>query len=251
MTLAIAQAEMSNPIPPLSAIFARLFLLQGVAYKIQQQQQEQLQSNATERLEWARVLCHRLRSDCPVDSVDHLCSALLIDRHTAISALRKSNGDLGAAGDIVACDQNDQRSVARKCHRQRSIGKCANGIDYVDLDQVPILCDYLDFPAPTFDDNDNNIYNAEDLGRSNEQPGTSTSIVFGLLRLSTNSIEKSLEIYRTLGAEEIVRRVEQLDERTGKRKRRPANDNDDKKNSATEHPIRDIDIAMLLSMGGR
>uniref|UniRef100_A0A6U9ZZU9 UBA domain-containing protein n=1 Tax=Pseudo-nitzschia australis TaxID=44445 RepID=A0A6U9ZZU9_9STRA len=248
---------MNNPIPPLSAIFARLFLLQGVAYKTQQQQQQQqqLQSNAsTERIEWARVLCHRLRSDCPADSVDHLCGALLVDRHTAISALRRSNGDLEAAGDIVARDQNDQRSVARKYRRQQSIGRCANGIDYVDLDQVPILCGYLNFPAPSFDDNDNdNNSIAEDLerGKHNEQPpGTSTSIVFGLLRLSNNNIEKSPELYRILGAEAIFRRVEQLDGRNGKRRRRwPANDNDTKQNPTTEHPVRHIDIAILLSMG--
>ena len=57
--LALAQAEMGNPIPPLCSVFVRLFLLQGVAYKMMRNYAE-----ATTRLD-----CQRLRTSSPSDIV--------------------------------------------------------------------------------------------------------------------------------------------------------------------------------------
>ncbi|KAL7533644.1 hypothetical protein ACHAXR_005366 [Thalassiosira sp. AJA248-18] len=238
VTLALVQAEMNNPISPICVIFVRLFLLQGVANKMQN-----CNTTAAERLGWARLLCNRLRSSSPQDSVDTLCSAYLVGPPTAIAALRRSNGDPDAAGNLITLDRNEEKKAANKRRRQHKIGKCANGTDFVNLDAVSTLSSLLGYDV------------VHEIGTDNEEDddvafganlSTSTLIVIGLLRLSNNVIDKSLELYNSIGVELVLERVARLDEASGRRKRRSTSSEHQK---PTEHEVQDVDLTVLISMG--
>mmetsp|Transcript_3571 Transcript_3571/g.6522 ORF Transcript_3571/g.6522 Transcript_3571/m.6522 type:complete len:788 (+) Transcript_3571:149-2512(+) len=240
VTLALAQAEMDNPIPPLSSIFVRLFLLQGVANKMQN-----CNATAAERLGWARLLCHRLRSSCPVDCVETLCNAYVVEPSTAIAALRRSNGDPDAAGNFIAMGRDEERQAAKKRRRQHKMGRCSNGVDFVNLDLVPTLSSLLGYGdamgnlGNTDEDDDGKAF-GDDLS-------TSTMIVIGLLRLSNNIIDQSLELYNSIGAQKVLEQIARLDEASSRRKRRSTKNTERKK--PTEYEVRDVDLIMLVSMG--
>ena len=234
VTLAIAQADMDHPIPPMCAIFVRLFLLQGVANKMQN-----CNTTAAERLGWAQLLCTRLRSSAPPDSVEALCNAYFVDPSTAIAALRRSNGALDAAGNFITSDRDEEQQAAKKRRRQYRIGKCANGTDYLNLDLVPTLSGLLGFDctaATAFD-------RGSEHGSFEDKQSTSTLIVVGLLRLSNNIIDQALELYNSIGADQVLRRVAHLDEASGRKKKQS------KPKKPAEHEVQDVDVTMLVSMG--
>ena len=222
VTLAVANAEAGNPIPPLCTIFVRLFLLQGVANKMRN-----CNKTAAERLGWARVLCQQLRASCPLVRVEILCGAYYVDPSTAISALRKCNGDPDAAGNFIASVRDDETRSAKKRKRQHKLGKCSNNIDFVNLDLVQTLSGMLGFRD----------VNSTDDGRDDQS--TSKMIVIGLLRLTNNNGDKSLALYNEIGAEGVLQRAAQLDKDRGIRRT----------NIRNEFEVSDVDVASLMSMG--
>ena len=234
ITLALAQADIGNAIPPISSVFVRLFLLQGVAYKAIGDHDEAIQ-----RLGWARLLCQRLRSSTPTDTVNELCKVYNItDRSIVIAALRQSNGNADHAGDMIASGRDKDRTNAKKRRIQRKIGKCTNGSDWVDVDHISTLAGMLgmsvdnsDLDAPSDDDE--------------KLPSMSTTIVTGLLRLSNNNIEESFQIYNNLGADKILEQVDQLnrDGVTGKRPR------ENVAAKSPKHEVQEMDLVTLVSMG--
>mmetsp|Transcript_44387 Transcript_44387/g.93213 ORF Transcript_44387/g.93213 Transcript_44387/m.93213 type:complete len:792 (-) Transcript_44387:232-2607(-) len=241
VTLAVAQAEMNHAIPCICAVFVRLFLLQGVANKIQN-----CNATATERLGWARLLCHRLRSSSPMDSVETLCNAYIVDPFTAIAALRRSNGDPDAAGNFIAADRTEQKQAAKKRRRQHKFGKCENGNDFVDLDLVPCLSNLLGYNDVAINlDDPNESDDHRDFG---DDASTSTMIVIGLLRLSNNNINHALDIFNSAtGAQEVLEQIARLDEASGRRKRKSNRGNE--RQQPIEYEVKDVDLAMLASMG--
>lgn len=223
VTLALVNAEANNPIPPLCTVFVRLFLLQGVANKMRN-----CNDTAKKRLEWARVMCQQLQSCCPQDRVDLLSDAYYVEPATAISALRKFNGDPDAAGNFIASVRNDEVQSAKKRKRQHRLGKCSNNIDFVNLDLVQKLNDLLGYSD----------INVQDDGQADYS--TSMMITISLLRLTDNDIEKSFSLYNEIGAQEVLQRAQQLDRDIGFQR------TDQKR---TEHNVSDVDIATLVSMG--
>lgn len=226
VALALNSAEMNNPIPPLCAVFVRLFLLQGVAKKMQN-----CNASSAERLEWAQMLCNRLRSSCPPDTVQLLCNAYFVEPSTAIAALRRSNGDPDAAGNFISQDRDEEKIASKKRRRQHRIGKCANGTDFVDLDLIAPLSEML--------------FGTENVG--DEHSSTSASIVIGLLRLSNNVLDGALERFNSTPADSILQEVDRLDEASGRRKRKPKSAEAQTKPSGCA--AQDVDLAVLVSMG--
>eukprot|EP00580_Thalassiosira_gravida_P013168 CAMPEP_0201680704 /NCGR_PEP_ID=MMETSP0494-20130426/50735_1 /ASSEMBLY_ACC=CAM_ASM_000839 /TAXON_ID=420259 /ORGANISM="Thalassiosira gravida, Strain GMp14c1" /LENGTH=832 /DNA_ID=CAMNT_0048164431 /DNA_START=144 /DNA_END=2642 /DNA_ORIENTATION=+ len=258
VTLALAQAEMNNAIPPLCAVFVRLFLLQGVANKIISQRQNGTDDDSVadttttsaseERLSRARLLCQRLRSSSPPDSVEALRRAYVVEPSAAIAALRRTNGDPDAAGNCIAMERDEEGGAARKRRRQQRAGRCANGVDFVDLELVVALSGMLGYGNGSVGGDgiigDDVGDDDDDEESFNRTISTGTMIVIGLLRLSDNSIEKSLELYNSVGADQVMERVARLDEASGRRKRRSTNTK-----KPAKHDVRDVDLAMLVSMG--
>jgi hypothetical protein len=238
VTLALAQADMNNQIPPLCSVFVRLFLLQGVAYKTMHRNGE-----ADKRLGWARLLCQQLRASSPSDMVAELCNVYsLTDPSVVISALRQKNGNPDEAGDLIAANREEDMLIAKKRHRQREIGKCSNLRDWVNVDHVVTLAGMLGL-----DVNDNcrcasSI--SEDDGDGPED-SMSMSIVTGLLRLTNNDIEESLQLYTKVGADKILEQVDALDKLCGKKKRQKESHGARSK----KHKVHDVDLVTLISMG--
>ena len=153
---------------------------------------------AKERLEWAKVLCQKLRSCCPPDRVELLSTAYYVEPSTVISALRKFNGDPDAAGNFIASVRNDEVQSAKKRKRQHRLGKCSNNIDFVNLDLVQKLNDLLGYSD----------INVQDDGQADYS--TSMTITISLLRLTNNDIEKSFSLYNEIGAQEVLQREQQV-----------------------------------------
>jgi len=197
--------------------------MQGVANKMRN-----CNDTAAERLGWALVLCRQLRAYCPPDRVEILCGAYCVEPSTAISALRKFNGDPDAAGNFIASVRDEETRSAKKRKRQHRLGKCSNNIDFVNLDLVQTLSDLLGFRD----------VNSTDDGWDDKS--TSKMIVIGLLRLTINDIEKSLALYNEIGAQGVLQQAAQLDkDDTGIRRHSIRN----------EFEVSDIDVASLVSMG--
>jgi len=230
ITLALTQAEMNNPIPPLCAVFVRLFLLQGVAKKMMN-----CNASAKERLGWANILCTKLQSSCTPESIDSICSAYWVSKPTAISALRRANGDADAAGGLIAQDQVEEKQASKKRRRQRRLGKCKNNTDYVNIDLIPTLASMLEL-----------VVNVDDISKDEEEQSTGLQIVVGLLRLSNNSGDESLELYNRLGADQVLQQVEALDASSGRKKKQRSSKTQQTK---SEHKVQDMDLSVLLSMG--
>jgi len=190
VTLALAQAEMNNAIPPLCAVFVRLFLLQGVANRILSHRQNgagddddgaattTTTSASEEGLSRARLLCQRLRSSSPPDSVEALCRAYIVEPSAAIAALRRANGDPDTAGNFITTERDEEGRAARKRRRQRRAGRCANGVDFVDLDLVVALSGMLGYGDGSVggggigddgdDDDDDDAIMEDDEDRNND-----------------------------------------------------------------------------------
>ena len=228
VTLAVVQAEMGNPIPPLCAVFVRLFLLQGVASRLQGRN-----DTAREKMEMSRLLCGRLRESSPSESVEALAGACWVDPATAISALRRGNGELDQAANIIAADNKEEREATLKRRRQHRVGKCANG-DYCNIDLASSLASLIGF-------DDVNLEGLLD-DENEDEPSTSVQLVIGLLRLSNNDVNAALELFNNTGAEEVIMRVNRLDGGRAKAKKPRV---DKKKN----HEVRDMDLVSLVSMG--
>ena len=230
ITLALTQAEMNNPIPPLCAVFVRLFLLQGVAKKMMN-----CNASAKERLGWANILCNKLQSSCTPESIESICSAYWVSKPTAISALRRANGDADAAGGLIAQDQVEEKQASKKRRRQRRLGKCKNNTDYVNIDLIPTLASMMGL-----------MVNVDAISRDEEEQSTGLQIVVGLLRLSNNSGDESLELYNRLGADQVLQQVEALDASSGRKKKQRSSKTQQRK---SEHKVQDMDLSVLLSMG--
>ncbi|EJK46522.1 hypothetical protein THAOC_34807 [Thalassiosira oceanica] len=230
VTLAVAQAEMGNPIPPLCAVFVRLFLLQGVASRLQGRSE-----TSREKMEMSRVLCGRLRESSPSESVEALAGACWVDPATAISALRRGNGELDRAADIIAADNKEEREATLKRRRQHRVGKCANG-DYCNVDLASSIAALIGFD----DVNLEGLLHEDD--DNEDELSTSAQLVIGLLRLSNNDVNVALELFNNTGAEEVIVRANRLGGGRAKAKKPRV---DKKKN----HEVRDMDLASLVSMG--
>ena len=174
-----------------------------------------------------------MRSTCPEDVVSTLCNAYFVDPCTARYALRRSNGDPDAAGNFITTDRDEERQAAKKRRRQHKFGKCANGADYVNMDLVPTLSNLLGF------DNGDSIITIQPA----ELP-TSLLIVIGLLRLSNNVLDQALELYKSIGADQVLERIASLDEASGSRKRQSKSTK-----QTTGHQVKDVDLTVLISMG--
>ncbi|KAL7529731.1 hypothetical protein ACHAWF_003093, partial [Thalassiosira exigua] len=235
VTLALASAEADRPVPPLCAVFVRLFLLQGVASALRGDR-----PSASERLGRARLLCRALRSRSPPDAASHLRDAYRVPRSAAIAALRRCDGDPDAAGRRIEDDREEERRAARKRRRQRRAGRCANGTDFADVDLAPSLAGMLGFADGAVDFGDE--FDGEDADDPPRDLSTSAAIVVALLRLSDNDVERSLRLYRDLGAEGALARAAAMDEASGRRRRRPTR-------RPPEREVRDLDVTTLVSMG--
>ena len=230
ITLALAQADMGNAIPPLCSVFVRLFLLQGVAYKAIGNQEK-----ANQRLGWARLLCQRLRASSSTDTINELCKVYkMTNRSIIIAALRRSNGDADRAGDLIASGREEDQITAKKRRIQRRVGKCSNGYDWVNVDHISTLAGMLGMSVEN-----------SDLGSPRQLQSMSTTIVTGLLRLTNNSVEESFQMYNRLGAETILKQVGQLN-RYSERERRPREDVSD---TLRKHEVQEMDLVTLMSMG--
>jgi len=228
VTLAVAQAEMGNPIPPLCAVFVRLFLLQGVASRLQGRGE-----TAREKMEMSRLLCGRLRESSPSESVEALAGACWVNPATAISALRRGNGELDRAADIIAADNKEEREATLKRRRQHRVGMCANG-DYCNIDLASSLAALIGFD----DVNLECLLHKDD--EDEDELSTSAQLVIGLLRLSNNDINAALELFNDIGAEAVIMRANML----GGEKPKAKKPRVDKKKQ-----VRDVDLVSLVSMG--
>jgi hypothetical protein len=235
VTLAVAQADMGNAIPPLCSVFVRLFLLQGVAFKTLNNSAE-----AAKRLGWARLLCQCLRSSSPSNVVNELCSTFMTDRSIVIAALRKSNGNPDEAGNLIAVGRDEDKAVAQKRRMQRRMGRCSNGSDWVNLDHVSSLATLLGMCV-----NNSDIDSSSDSEDDEKKQSMSSSIATGLLRLTNNNIDDSLQMYNTLGADTILQRVDELDKAGGSRKRHRKSS----KGTTPVHKVQEVDLVTLVSMG--
>jgi hypothetical protein len=227
VTLALAQADMNNAIPPLCSVFVRLFLLQGVAYKITSNNAE-----ATKRLGWARLLCQSLRESSPSTVVDELCDVYnTTDRSAVIAALRRSNGRPDEASELISNEREERETAAKKRRRQRKLGRCSNGSDWVNTDHISSLAGMLGMNASESDlDSDSEDGRKVSMG---------ACIVTSLLRLTNNSIEESLQMYNNLGPDGIFQRVKELDKGGRKRPR----------GGSPKHKVEETDLVTMISMG--
>lgn len=229
VTLALVQAEMGNAVPPLASIFCRLFLVQGVAYRLSNDIEK-----SRERLDWAFGLCQSLRSVSPTEQVNSLCDALQITPFEAISALRRTNGILDQAASLVETEKADGELQRLRREQQTTLGLCENTVDHVDLDLVVSLGGVLGFDglqAPT----------------GSQDMDSDFLLVAGLLRLSNNNIEEAIDIFQRAGRSPHVvhRYVSDLDTKQvgqgfAKAKRG---------HRKTQGEVDEFALATLLSMG--
>jgi hypothetical protein len=208
VTLALVQADLDKPVPPVAGIFVRLFLLQGVVHHLRGNVMQ-----SRERLDWAWALCKSLRAVSPTDVVARLVEAMDVLPFQAISALRRSNGNVDQAAALIEEDLEKEDKVSEARYKQRKIGLCENGIDHVDLHLLDQLKGIL-------------------------RPGDGEDVASGLLRLSNNKMERALDLYQGGDISEVFRRVAELDRVQGVVKR--------KRSRIT---VDEVALATLVSMG--
>mmetsp|Transcript_7171 Transcript_7171/g.8931 ORF Transcript_7171/g.8931 Transcript_7171/m.8931 type:complete len:717 (+) Transcript_7171:120-2270(+) len=235
LTLALVQADMGNPVPPISAIFVRLFLLQGVALKYSTGESDK----SKERLDWAYALCRQLRVVAPMETANQLSDMLNVSTFAAIAALRKVNGDISLAGDLISSKKEDTAREERTRRCQQRLGLCRNEKDYVDLDLIPKLQSLLNLPQTLNMEKDDEIC-TEDWN---------TRVVVGILRLSDNSLENAIDLYQEVNQIDdlILRRISDLDKKLNA-------DNimigiHKQKESLNDVAVDDIALTILTSMG--
>jgi hypothetical protein len=218
-------------VPPLAAVFAKLFLLQGIAYLCYSNNEDQNDPRSARKghecLDQASVLLQCLRSAAPDESVQQLLGVMNyggeenanahFSKSDVIAALRKSQGDLDAAANAMAVDKMDRRERRRHRELQHQHGLCQNEMDPVDLAQLDILKPLLSrdggdcFSSST--PNSNSASNA----RSNSRmvAAANLELAVGLLRLSNNDLTQALEIYQlqNFDNDQVFSSVEALDNR--------------------------------------
>jgi len=266
VTLALVQAEMEHGIvPPLAAVFVKLFLLQGVGYMhsaasvsvsggcIDTTRLQLLREKGEERLNRAYLLCQRLRNASPPVSVLHLQEVVSnLSKYDAISALRKCNGNADAAVELLEKDRKGVLVENQKRLMQKKIGLCENGMDYVNLDLVHQLGSILALEvgsgmgegeegSEVFRDYQNHSYG--NCKNNDMMPGYAKNrqIIQSLLRQSNNDIGKSVDLYQTMqmDGDEILHRGSNLDNHRAVR--------NDRKKSRSD--VDEMALATLESMG--
>lgn len=229
VTLALVQADMGNPVPPLSSIFCRLFLLQGIAYQFSQDKEK-----SQERLDWAFSLCQSLRIVSTSEQIRSLCDALGVTRFQAISALRRTNGDLNLAATLMETEKVDEELQNLRRAQQTMLGLCQNTVDYVDLDLVLTLGEILGFI---------------DLQPQHGTQGMDPDfvVVAGLLRLSNNNLEKAIDIFQTAqrSPQVVLGLVFDLDKTLVTQGFAKANS----PRNESRRKVDEVELATLLSMG--
>jgi len=183
VTLALVQADMGNAVPPLSSVFCRLFLLQGLAYKFSKHDSEKKK----ERMGWAWKLCQSLRSVSSDEQIKLLCEAFpSISKAQTISALRRTNGNLDQAGVMIQEDKDNVTLQEDRRTQQRKFGLCENTKDYVNLDLIPQVKSIFDFEFTPIHEQ------LQELGVVSRDV---QSLAVGLLRLNNNDINKVIDCY--------------------------------------------------------
>jgi len=188
LTLALVQAEQNNPVPAISFLFVRLFLLQSIAFHYQGNRDH----IAKERFDWAAALASSLRNVSPPERVAQLCEVTKATPSQAISALRRTNGDLNRAAELATTDNENAVTTEKNRKKQTRLGRCENGQDFVDLGIMSQLQSALDL-------NGNQL------------------VASGLLRLSNNQLDRAIDLYQEWNRDHtaILHRVWELDQRQG------------------------------------
>mmetsp|Transcript_60415 Transcript_60415/g.71794 ORF Transcript_60415/g.71794 Transcript_60415/m.71794 type:complete len:814 (-) Transcript_60415:253-2694(-) len=249
VTLAIVQAEMGNHVPALAALFTRLFLLQGVGYRYCTDSVVR-SAKSKERLDWAWVLCQALRLASPVQSVEKLCDVLGVSEFAAVSALRRANGNIDAAVDMLEKDKGDSEREGKRREQQRQMGLCQNEQDHVDIDLIPKLQSILDLNASFGEEGKHEGDLLAFLPQNqSHQNYHANAVVVGLLRLADNDIEKAIDIYQDMSrnGNTVLSRVSTLDTRLQEKGATPFSRKKRKKDKA--HAVDDMALVTLISMG--
>jgi len=171
VTLALVQADMGKPVPPMAEIFVRLFLLQGIAAHLEGETEK-----GQELLAQSASLLESLRNASPDSSIQQLLEVMDITRSQAIHALRRSQGDVNEAAAVVREDEEKTEEAERKRSTQNDIGLCQNGKAYV----YPRVLEQLQPLLGLEDNGDNAPY----------------LVASTLLRLENNDLRKALDRYQ-------------------------------------------------------
>lgn len=142
-------------------------------------------------MEWAWALAKSLRAVSPPDSVRRLCEAVQVTPFRAVSGLRRTNGNIDRAAQLVEEDSIDQLQAEKRRQKQNILGLCENGRDYVDLELLSKMRMILEEK----DD----------------------SLVASLLRLANNDFDQASELYHSVGQDrnDVIERAADLDKQQG------------------------------------
>jgi len=235
LTLALAMADMGKQVPPLAAVFCRLFLLQGVAYRYSNNVEK-----ANEKLEWAWQVCSSLRSVSSPEAVSSLCEAMVgISQSQAISALRRTNGNLDQAAELLQQDKASALEQHYKREEQRKLGLCQNTMDYVDIEVVTKLQNVLDISSPR-----------GVAALSQQVEDVHHQVAVGLMRLANNNVEKAIDIYQDVerSSEAVLQQVLELDQKLENQGLETPKQNK-KRSRPVIIAVDDVALATLVSMG--
>jgi len=170
-----------------------------------------------------------------MEQINALCEALGVTQFQAISALRRTNGNSDQAAALMEKDKANAELQNLRREEQRKLGLCKNTVDHVDIDLVANLQTVLGFTP----------------GPPEQQEGTrkldsNFIVAAGLLRLSNNDLENSIDIYqdveRNPGA--VLQLVSDLDrslQEQGLAKK--------KSSRKKEEEVDELSLATLMSMG--
>jgi hypothetical protein len=141
-----------------------------------------------------------------------------ISKSQAISALRRSEGSLNQAAELIVKEEADALEQEERRYMQHKLGFCQNNMDYVDLDILPKLRSVLGLRE--------------------------TQVAAGLLRLANNDLEKAIDVYQAeqQNSMKVLQRMSDLDCRQGRRKHSRQNEGDG-------ITVDQVALATLESMG--
>lgn len=200
VTLAYTMADLGKQVPPLAAVFCRLYLLQGVAFHYTGNRE-----TAKEKLDWAYSVCSSLRAVSSPEAISSLCEAMPgITQFQAISALRRTNGNPDQAIGILEQDEQNAFREEETRREQRKLGLCQDTMQYVNPDLISKLQNVLDIPSP------------QNVASLNPQEEDMT--VVGLLRLCNNNLEEAIDLYQDVerNSQAVLEKVSQLDDALAK-----------------------------------
>jgi len=262
-------------VPPLAAVFAKLFLLQGIAFAYDSKSNPDNMRKGRERIDQAYQLLQCLRMLAPEDAVQTLLEVTGsgnaevaayatsddMDRHDydaafvtrmecsrsdAIAALRKSRGDVDAAANALSQGATERRKAQHDREVQYMHGLCDNEVDPINLTQVGLLKPMLGYGDTSAE---NNLVEA-----------STNDLAVGLLRLANNELSRALEIYMDQGydAVKVQQLVDSLDQRLvqrglmgratlARKKRRMLQPNASRRQQRLV--VDEIALVQLLSMG--